>query len=403
MTPPSAPSAARNSRVQQIRRYPTFYCALQEMTAWFAECGVTHVAMEATGIYWRPVWHALMEGERFEQVMVCNAAHVKNVPGRKTDVGDAVWLAQLLEVGLLRGGFTPPQDVVAIRDLTRYRHSLVAERTREIQRLAKVLEDAAVKIDSVASSTLGVSTRAMIEALIAGEREPAVLADLARSRMRRKIPELSLALAARFNDHHALMCRLHLDHVDHLNAAIARVEERIEAMLVPFRVHRARLCTIPGIGERASAAIISEIGIDLSAFPTAGHFASWIGLCPGNRESAGKRKTGRTRKGNPYLASVFVEAAWGAVRVDGRLKARFGRLVRRFGGVRNKAAVKKAIMAIAHTLAVIVWHLVTDERDYTDLGADYYTRRDNPDHRRAQLVRQLEGLGYSVELTPAAA
>lgn len=389
-------------RAQVVRRYPTFFTGLQEMTAWLVECGVTHVAMEATGIYWRPVWHALAEAERFE-VLVCNAAHVRNVPGRKTDVGDAAWLAQLLEAGLLRGGFTPPEEVVAIRDLTRYRASLVGERTREIQRLSKVLEDAGVKVDSVASATLGASTRAMIEALIAGERDPAVLAQMARGRMRPKIPALTLALAGRFGDHHALMCRLHLDHIDHLSAAITRVEEQVETMLVPFQVPRDRLRTIPGIAEHGSAVIISEVGVDVSAFPSADHFASWIGLCPGNRESAGKRKTGKTRKGNRHLRTTLVEAAWAAIRVQGRLKARFGRLVRRFGGARNPVAEKKAIVAIAHTLAVIVWHVLHDGVEHHDLGPDFYTRRDNPEQRKRQLVRRLQELGYAVELTPAAA
>ncbi|PWR10732.1 IS110 family transposase [Micromonospora sicca] len=392
---------ARRGRHQQVRRYATFFTALREMVEWLTALGVTHVAMEATGIYWRPVWHALAEAERFE-VLVCNAAHVKNVPGRKTDVGDAAWLAQLLEVGLLRGSFTPPEHLVAIRDLTRYRSSLVQERTRETQRLCKVLEDAGIKVDSVASESLGVSARHMIEALVSGERDPAVLAELARGRLRKKIPDLTLALGGRFNAHHGLMCRLHLDHIDHLAAAIGRVEAQVETMIVPFEVPRRRLCTVPGIAERASAAIISEIGVDMSWFPSGGHLASWIGLCPGNHESAGKRKTGKARKGNQYLKSVFVEAAWAAVRTDTRLKARYQRLLRRFGGARNQVAVKKAIVAIAHTLCVIVWHLLHAGVDYTDLGADYYTRRDNPEIRKNQLIRQLQELGYTVELALAA-
>jgi transposase len=391
----------KRGRQQQVRRYATFYAALRELTAWLTELGVTHVAMEATGIYWRPVWHALAEAGSLE-VLVCNTAHVKNVPGRKTDVGDAAWLAELLEVGLLRGSFTPPEQLVAMRDLTRYRASLVHERTREIQRLCKVLEDGGIKLDSVASEPLGVSARLMIEALIAGERDPQVLAAMARGRLRKKIPDLAQALGGRFNDHHGLMCQLHLDHIDHLAAAIERVEAEVEKMIVPFELPRRRLCTIPGIAGRVSAAIISEIGVDMSWFPSGAHLASWIGLCPGNHESAGKRKTGKTRKGNPYLKSVFVEAAWSAVRVDGRLKARYQRLVRRFGGHRNQVAIKKAIVAIAHTLCVIVWHILHRGTDYRDLGADFYLRRDNPDVRKNHLVRQLQELGYSVELTLAA-
>ena len=388
-------------RGQQVRRFSTFWAGLQEMAAWLVESGVTHVAMEATGIYWRPVWHALA-GEETLTVLVCNAAHVKNVPGRKTDVGDAAWLAQLLEVGLLRGSFTPPEQIVEIRDLTRYRRSLVAERTREIQRLAKALEDAGVKIDSVASNTLGVSTRAMVESMIGGERDPAGLAQHAKGRLRAKIPDLERAVAARFGAHHAMMCRLHLDHIDHLDVAIATVEERIESMLIPFQIARDRLRTIPGIAVHASAAIIAEIGPDVDAFPTAGHFASWIGLCPGNHESAGRRKTGRVRKGNKHLRSVFVEAAWAASRTPGRLQARFNRLARRFGGIRNPVARKKAAYALAHTLAEITWHVLHDQTDYADLGADFYIRREDPDRRRARLVSQLNALGYDVELSPAA-
>jgi transposase len=390
----------RRGRHQQVRRYATFYGALCEMAGWLTELNVTHVAMEATGIYWRPVWHALAQTESLE-VLVCNAAHVKNVPGRKTDVGDAAWLAQLLEVGLLRGSFTPPEQLVAMRDLTRYRASLVHERTREIQRLCKVLEDGGIKLDSVASEPLGVSARAMIEALIAGERDPTALAEMARGRLRKKIPDLAQALGGRFNDHHGLMCRLHLNHIDHLCSAIERVEAEVEKMILPFELPRRRLSSVPGIGERVSAAIISEIGVDMSWFPSGAHLASWIGLCPGNHESAGKRKTGKIRKGNPYLKSVFVEAAWSAVRVDGRLKTRYQRLVRRFGGPRNQVAVKKAIVATAHTLCVIVWHLLHAGADYTDLGADFYARRDNPDVRKNHLVRQLQELGYTVELSLA--
>ncbi len=392
-------------RVQQVRQFATFWSALAHMTGWLVENHVTHVAMEATGVYWRPVWHALaaadVDGEGLT-VLVCNAAHVKNVPGRKTDVSDAAWLAQLLEVGLLRGSFTPPEQVVAIRDLTRYRRNLVGERTREIQRLSKALEDAGVKIDSVASATLGASTRAMIEALIAGERDPVVLAEHARGRMRAKIPALEQALAARFGAHHAMMCRLHLDHIDHLNAAIATVEERIESMLVPFASARERLRTIPGIAVHASAAILAEIGPDVDAFPTAGHFASWIGLCPGHHESAGRRRTGKTRKGNKHLRTAFVEAAWSAARTPGRLQARFNLLARRFGGIRNPLARKKAAYALAHTLAVIAWHVLHDETDYAELGADFYTRREDPERRRRHLIGQLNAMGWDVELTPAA-
>jgi transposase len=311
----------RGRRRQQVRRFTTFYAELRRLAGWLVEAQVTHVAMESTGIYWRPVWHALAEVEALT-VVVCNASHVKNVPGRKTDAGDAAWLAELLEVGLVRGSFVPSEQLVQLREVTRHRKNLVEERTRETQRLCKVLEDAGIKLDSVASEPLGVSGRAMIEALISGVRDPRRLAELAKGRLRRKTGELVLALDGRFGDHHGLMCQLHLDHIDHLNTLIARLEAHVEAMMVPFQSQQARLMTAPGIGPRVAAVVVSEIGVDMSFFPTDRHLASWAGLCPGNHESAGKRKTGTPRKGNRYLRDIFVEAAWAAVRTDGRLRAR---------------------------------------------------------------------------------
>ena len=394
---PSDQSGGDEVRAQRVRRFATFYGALLEMASWLRAEQVTHVAMEATGVYWRPVFHALAEAEGLE-IVLCNAHHVKNVPGRKTDANDAVWLAQLCEVGLLRGSFIPPAEIAAVRELTRYRRKLTEERTRETQRLHKVLEDGGIKLDSVASDSLGVSGRAMITALIAGERDPAVLADLARGVMRKKIPDLTMALAGRFAAHHALLAGLHLAHIDHLNEMIGGLEVRIDAAIAPFAQQRDRLMTVPGIGKRAAQTIIAEIGVDMSRFPTADHLASWAGLCPGNNESAGKRKKTSTRNGNAQLCSVLVEAAWAVARTQTRLGARFRRLHRRFG----KAGGKKAAVAIAHTILVIVWHILHDEVDYTDLGADYYTQRDNPEVRKRRLLRQLEGLGYRVEISPAA-
>lgn len=392
------PGSGPGQRRQQVRKYATFYAALREMTAWLVAEQVTHVAMEATGVYWRPVFHALAEAEGLE-ILLCNAHHVKNVPGRKTDANDAVWLAELLEVGLLRGSFIPPAQIAAIRELTRYRKKLIEERTRETQRLHKVLEDGGIKLDSVASDALGVSGRAMIEALIAGERDPGILADLAKGVLRKKIPDLTMALAGRFGDHHALLARLHLDHIDHLNDMVGKLDTQIGVVIGPFAAQHQRLTSIPGIGDRAAQTIISEIGVDMTRFPTAEHLASWAGLCPGNHESAGKRKKGTTRHGNPHLCGVLVEAAWAASRTSTRLGARFRRLHRRFG----KAGGKKAAVAIAHTILVIVWHVVHDGVDYADLGADYYTRRDDPDARKNRLLRQLRELGYDAELTPLAA
>jgi transposase len=319
------------------------------------------------------------------------------VPGRKTDAKDAEWLAELCECGLLRGSFIPPAEIAEIRELTRYRRKLIEERTRETQRLYKVLEDGGIKLDSVASKALGVSGRAMIEALIAGERDPRVLAELAKGLLRRKLDDLVWALAGRFGAQHALLARLHLDHIDHLTEMITRLNTRIEELTVPFGMQLRLLTTVPGIGDRVAEVIISEIGVDMSRFPTAAHLASWAGLCPGNYESAGKRRHGKTRHGNPHIRAILVEAAWAAARTDTYLGARFRRLHRRFG---TKGGTKAAV-AIAHTLLEIIWHVLTTHTEYTDLGSDYYTRRD-PERRKRQLLQQLEDLGYHVELTPAA-
>jgi transposase len=266
-----------------------------------------------------------------------------------------------------------------------------------------VLQDAGIKLDSVASSIDTVSGMAMIRALIDGERRGQVLAELARGVMRAKIADLSQALEGRFDDHHALMCQLHLDHIAHLNEMIAKLDTQIEAMMVPFRVQRDLLATIPGIGLQAAAAVISEIGISPGEFFTTGaHLASWAGLCPGNHESAGKRKHGKPRKGSQHLQPLLVECAWSAVRTSGRLKARYHRLVRRFGGYRNPAAKKRAIVAIAHTLAVIIWHVLATGRPYTDLGPDFYTNRADPAKETQRLIAKLEALGHIVTLAPAA-
>ena len=392
------PGQRPGKRRQQVRRYATFYSALREMVTWLTSEEVTHVAMESTGIYWKPVFHALAETGSLE-ILLCNAQHVKNVPGRKTDVKDSQWLAQLCEVGLLRGSFIPPADIAAIRELCRYRRKLIEERTREGQRLRKVLEDGGIKLDSVASDVLGVSARAMIKALIDGERDPAVLADLAQRTLRRKIPDLTLALAGRFGEHHGVLCELHLTHIDHLNTMIGRLDARIGQLTIPFTDAQRRLMSIPGIGEHAARAIIGEIGTDMSRFPTAAHLASWAGLCPGNHESAGKHRSGKTRHGNAHLCTILVEAAWATAHTSTRLGARLRRLQRRMG----KKAGPKAAVAVAHTILTIVWHLLTDGGTYQDLGADYYTRREeNPEALADKLKRKIESLGYTVELSPAA-
>jgi len=397
------PGDGPDGRQTVKRTFKTFYGVLREAARWLSSLGVTHVAMEATGIYSMPVYHALIEHGGFTQVLVCNAGHVKNVPGRKTDLADAEWLAHLLECGLLKGSFIPPADIKAARDVFRYRVKVVQSRTSEVQRLGAVLQDAGIKIDSVASSIATKSGRAMIEALIDGERRPGVLADLAKGKMRAKIPDLALALEGRFGDHHALMCRLHLNHIDHLDAMITKLDAQIEAMMVPFRAARDLLTTAPGIGPLAAAGVISEIGADPAAFfTTAPQLASWAGLCPGNHESAGKRHHGRRRHGNPHLQSLLVECAWAAVRHDGYLKSLYHRHVMKWGGYRSPTAKKKAIIVVAHALIVIAWHILATGKPYQELGADHFTTRLDPERETHRLIAKLEALGHQVTLQPAA-
>jgi transposase len=397
------PGDGPDGRQTVKRTFKTFYGVLREAARWLVSLDVTHVAMEATGIYSMPVYHALIEHGDFEKVLVCNAGHVKNVPGRKTDLADAEWLVQLLECGLLAGSFIPPADIKAARDVIRYRAKVVQSRTSEVQRLGNVLQDAGIKIDSVASSIVTKSGRSMIESLIDGERRPEVLADLAIGRMRPKIPDLARALEGRFGAHHALMCRLHLDHIDHLEAMIAKLDAQIEAMMAPFRAARDLLTTIPGIGPLAAAAVISETGASiLEFFPDAAHLASWAGMCPGNHESAGKHRSGKRRKGNQHLQPVLVECAWAAVRHPGYLKALYHRHVMKWGGYRSPLAKKKAIIAVAHALLVIIWHVLATGQPYDELGEDYFTRRADPERETRRLIARLEALGHAVTLEPAA-
>jgi len=397
------PGKGRDGRVTDKRVYKTFYGVLREMAGWLASQGVTHVAMEATGVYSMPVYHALLEHGGFERVLVCNAGHVKNVPGRKTDLADAEWLAQLLECGLLAGSFIPPAKVKAVRDLVRYRAKIARQRVAEIARLGDVLQDAGIKIDSVASSIATKSGRLMIEALIDGERRGQVLADLAIGKMRAKIPDLSMALEGRFGEHHAMLCRLHLDHIDHLEAMIAQLDGRIEAMMEPFRAARELLVSIPGIAAVSAAAVIAEISpAPREYFPTAGQLASWTGICPGNHESAGKRHSGKRRHGNTHLQPVLVEIAWAAIRHDGYLRSLFHRHVIRNGGYRSKTARNKAIITVAHAILIIIWHVLTTGKPYDDLGADYFDRRIDPDRETQRLIARLEALGKHVTLHDAA-
>jgi transposase len=390
-----AAAGGPDGRATHKRTFKTFYGVLREAARWLNSLGVTHVAMEATGIYSMPVYHALIEHGKFDQVLVCNAGHVKNVPGRKTDLADAEWLVHLLECGLLRGSFIPPAEIKAARDVIRYRTKVVQSRTSEVQRLGNVLQDAGIKIDSVASSIATKSGRAMIEALIDGERRPGVLADLAKGKMRVKIPDLTLALEGRFGEHHALMCRLHLDHIGHLDAMIARLDTQTETMMAPFHTERDLLTTIPGIGMLAAAAVLSEIGANVTEyFPGAAHLASWAGLCPGNHESAGRRHSGKRRHGNQHLQHILVEATWAAVRHDGYLKALYHRHVMKWGGYRSPTAKKKAIIVAAHAILVIIWHVLAAGKPYDELGTDFFTRRLDPERETRRLIAKLEALGH---------
>jgi transposase len=385
-------------RREQVRQFSTFTAGLRELREWLSGHGVTQVAMEATGVYWKPVWHMLADLNGVE-LLLCNAHHVKRVPGRKTDVSDAAWLAQLCEVGLLTGSFVPPPEIARLRDLTRYRKKLINERGRETQRIQKLLEDTGIKLDNVATDILGKSARAMLEALIDGERDPAVLAELARTRMRAKLPELQLALEGRFNDHHALMLRLHLDHVDHLSAMVDRLDEEVDRAVGPFLEPMRRLQTIPGVGKRTAEVMLAEMGADMTRFPTPQQLASWAGLCPSNNESGGKRRAGKARKGNAALRTAMCEAAWVASRTKGTyLSAQFRHLRRRFG----KRGENKAIFAVAHTMLVVAWHLLAREVDYQDLGVDFFEHRNDAQRRQRYLIRELEKLGHTVVLDPAA-
>ena len=355
---------------------------------------VTLVVMEATSDYWKPFYY-LLEGGPFE-VMLVNARHVKNLPGRKTDVSDAAWLAELGAHGLVRGSFVPPEPIRQLRDLTRTRTTITWERSREIQRLEKLLEDAGIKLSSVASDICGVSGRAMLAALIGGERDPATLADLAKRRMRSKIPELTEALTGRFADHHAFLARLHLDLIDGHTTAIDELTARIEVVIQPFRAARDLIVTIPGISTGVADVIIAETGADMGRFPSAGHLASWAGTCPGNNESAGRVHSTKTRPGNPYLKGALGIAAMSAARSHGTYySAKYRRIASRRGPL-------KAIVAVEHAMLIAIWNMLTTGELYNDPGGDFYTQL-NPDKAKNRAIDQLRKMGYDVTLNPMAA
>jgi len=375
---------------KEVRTFLTMTVDLVVLHDWLKAHQVTHVAMESTGIYWRPVFN-LLEGDF--TVLLVNAAHIKTVPGRKTAVKDCEWIADLLSHGLLRGSFIPPEPIRDLRDLTRYRKSLTDERVREVNRLQKFLEAANIKLSSVANDVMGASGRAMLEALTAGSTDPRVLSELAKGGLRKKLPELRKALEGRFRPHHGFMVGEILTHIDFLDEAIERISLEVSCRLVPFSKTVEVMDLVPGINQRVAEGILSEIGVDMSCFPTDGHAASWAGLCPGNNESAGKRKSGKTRKGDRWLRRYLIEAAWAATRKKGSyLSALYHRLVVRRGK-------KKAITAVAHRLLVIVYHMLKDQASYRELGPDHFNKI-NAVYVPRHHVQRLESLGFKVILEP---
>jgi transposase len=392
------------TRKTEILEYRTFYGVLQHMASELVRRGVTHVVMEASGVYTEPVYYALCEQD-FTEIAVINPAHAKALKGHKTDAKDCARLAELFECALLRGSYLPAPELKEVRDLTRYRIKTVQARTSEIQRLAKALESAGIKLGSVVSEITGKSATAMIEALIDGERRGAVLADLAIGRMRTagKLADLSQALAGRFTEHHALLCRLHQDRIAVFDTAVADLDGRIAGKAARWQREADLLTTVPGFGDIVAWAWLGEIGpAPHQHFSSHDKLASWVTLCPGNNISARKRKHGKTGDAGTYIKPMLVQAAWAAIRVRGRLQARYNRLVRRFGGDKNPGAKKKAITAIAHTLLKIAYQVLKSGTPYQDLGADFYTRRESPEQRQAYLLRQLQKLnpGATITITP---
>jgi transposase len=378
----------------QRRTFATTTAGVGELAAFMADFEVTRVVMESTGVYWKCVYYPLED--LFPELWLCNASHVKNVPGRKTDVADAEWLADVAAHGMVRPSFVPPPPVRELREITRYRKTQVAVRGQEVQRLDKVLQDAGIKISSVASTVLGKSQRAMIEALIAGERDAAVLAGMALGRMRPKIPALAEALVGRFAAHHGAVARAILDHIDFLDAAIVGLDEEVAARLGPFRGAVALLETIPGVGQAVAEVIVAETGADMARFPSPGHLAAWAGVAPANHESAGKRRPAGTRQGATWLRRALMEAAKAASRSKGTyLGAQYRQIAARRGP--NKATV-----AVAHSILVSAWHMLSTGQTYQDLGPEYLTSRRSPEAETRRLIKRLEALGHNVALTRAA-
>ena len=389
---------------REVKTFETTTTGLLALLSWLTEFGCTHVAMEATGIYWRPVWNILSDGA-FELILA-NAAHIKAVPGRKTDVNDATWIADLLAHGLIRSSFVPEPVVQDLRGLLRTRKQLVREQSSHIQRVQKTLEDANVKLDSVITDIVGVSGRAMIEAMIGGVTNPVQLVQLAHRRLKAPKERLLEALRGRVTDHHRFLLRLHLDQIDALengikaidqevDRVIAEMDATVEAGQAPFRALILLLITVPGVGQLAARTILAEIGRDMSRFPTVGHLLSWAGLCPRNNESAGKHRTTRLRKGDPWLKTVLVQCAWAASRKkDSYLKSQFHRL-------RGRHGPKKAICAVAASILTAIYHMLKNGTEYKDLGANYLDRR-SPQIVAKRLIAQLANLGVNVQIIPLA-
>jgi len=378
-----------------VRTFGTMTADLLQLADWLREAQVTHIAMESTGVYWKPVFN-ILESE-FE-VLLVNAKHIKFVPGRKTDVKDAQWIAELLQNGLLKASFIPNIEQRELRELVRYRTHLINERTREINRVHKILEDANIKLSSVATDIMGVSGREMLAAIIAGKDDPEALAQLAKGRMRNKIDDLERALTGYIKANHRLLLTLHLEHIDDLNAKLQRLEAEIDDLMRHFDQNNlvARLDTIPGVNHKIAQIIIAELGTDMSRFPNAKHAASWAGLAPGKNESAGRNRSSRTSKANRYLKTALVQAAHAAGRSkDNYLAAQFRRLASRRGK-------KRAAVAVAHSILVIAYHIINEGTEYVDLGANYFDERKQETIQK-QLIRRLEKLGLRVTVEPVAA
>lgn len=383
---------AAGQRQKDVRTFGTMTADINALAAWLHTAGCTHVAMESTGVFWKPIYNLLEDHFR---LLLVNARHIKAVPGRKTDVRDCEWIADLLQHGLLRASFVPNREQRELRELTRYRTRLIQERAAAVNRLQKTLEGANIKLAAVATDILGVSGRAILEALVAGTTDEPTLAQLAKGRLRRKLAGLEAALAGSFGAHQRWLVAQQLAHIDDLDGSIAAANAEIARRLEPYEPAIRRLMTITGVGRRTAEVLIAELGVDMSRFPTAQHLASWAGMCPGNDESAGKRHSGRTRKGNGWLRAALVEAAHAAGRSkETYLAAQYQRLAARRGA-------KKAAVAVGHTILGIVYELLSNQTDYNELGAHYFDERDRAAVER-RAIRRLEALGYKVTLEQAA-